>query len=234
MQDSSKTRTALIRSKSTAFGRATRSASSDPAWIPLSKAEAPPSGKAPWGRTEEPLHAWQSPSPVRWECKDHGVIIPKDRREVCDGRPRHPIGPILRDLCRPRGVERREGHATPDHIPLCLSIPPKSGAAHPIGFLKGQSAVRIHRGSLNGRRTTGLHFRATGYCASTVGPDEARGRQSLREPDELDRRRGELDLESHRRPRRGLPDRPPPTGATSGSEPRRGSRNRSPRRGLPG
>ena len=88
-----------------------------------------------------------------------------------------------------------EGHAMPDHVHLCLSIPPKYSVAHTIGFLKGKSAVRIHRELLRERRMTGLHFVAAGYCASTVGLDEARVRQYIREQDELDRRQGELNFE---------------------------------------
>jgi putative transposase len=57
------------------------------------------------------MHEWQSLSHVRWECKYHVVIIPKYRRKVFSGRLRHQIGPILRDLCRQRGVELLEGHA---------------------------------------------------------------------------------------------------------------------------
>ena len=83
----------------------------------------------------------------------------------------------------------------PDHIHLCLSIPPKYSVANTIGSLKGQSAVRIHRELLKERRMTGLHFWATGYCVSTVGLDEARVRQYIREQDERDRRPGELNLE---------------------------------------
>ena len=88
-----------------------------------------------------------------------------------------------------------EGHALPDHIHLCLSIPPKYSVAHTIGFLKGKSAVRIPRELLQERRMTGLHSWATGYGVSTVGLDEARVRQSLREPDQRDRRQGELNLD---------------------------------------
>jgi putative transposase len=88
-----------------------------------------------------------------------------------------------------------EGHAMPDHVHLCLSIPPKYSVAHTIGFLKGKSAVRIHRELLKERRMTGLHFWATGYWVSTVGLDEARVRQYIRDQDELDRRQGELNLE---------------------------------------
>jgi putative transposase len=88
-----------------------------------------------------------------------------------------------------------EGHEMPDHIRLCLSIPPKYSVANTIGFLKGKSAIRIHRELLKERRMTGLHFWATGYCVSTVDLDEARVRQYIREQDEQDRRQGELDLE---------------------------------------
>ncbi len=42
---------------------------------------------------------------------------------------------------------------------------------------------------------TGLHFWATCYCVSTVGLDEARVRQYIRDQDELDRRQGELNFE---------------------------------------
>ena len=77
------------------------------------------------------MHDWQSLSHVRWECKYHVVIIPKYRRKVFYGRLRREIGPILRELCRQRGIELMEGHAMPDHVHLCLSIPPKySVGAH--------------------------------------------------------------------------------------------------------
>ena len=42
---------------------------------------------------------------------------------------------------------------------------------------------------------TGLHCWAAGSGVSTVGLDEARVRQYIREQEELERRQGELDLE---------------------------------------
>ena len=83
----------------------------------------------------------------------------------------------------------------PDHIHLCLSIPHKDSVAFFLGFLKGKSAVRIHRELLHERRMSGLQFRAPGYCVSTVGLDESRVRQSIRDQAELEDRQGELDLE---------------------------------------
>jgi putative transposase len=141
------------------------------------------------------MHEWQSLSHVRWDCKYHVVIIPKYRRKVFYGRLRRQIGTILRDLCRQRGIELLEGHAMPDHIHLCLSIPPKYSVAFVVGFLKGKSAVRIHRELLHERRMSGLSFWATGYCVSTVGLDESRVRQYIRDQEELENRQGELDLE---------------------------------------
>ena len=141
------------------------------------------------------MHEWQSLSHVRWECKSHVVIIPKYRRKVFYGRLRRQIGGILRELCRQRGIDLVEGHAMPDHVHLCLSIPPKYSVAHSVGFLKGKSAVRIHRELLRERRTVGLHFWAVGYCVSTVGLDEAAVRQYIREQERLDGGQGHLDFE---------------------------------------
>jgi len=140
------------------------------------------------------MHEWQSLSHVRWECKYHVVFVPKYRKKAIYGRLRRNIGRVLRDLCDQRGVELLEGHAMPDHIHLCLSIPPKFSVAHTVGFLKGKSAVRIHREFLKERRMTGLSFWATGYCVSTVGLDESRVRKYIREQEKLESRQGELDL----------------------------------------
>ncbi len=87
-----------------------------------------------------------------------------------------------------------EGNASIDHVHLCLSIPPKYSVAHTIGFIKGKSAVRIHRQLLQEKRMTGLHFWATGYCVSTVGLDEARIRRYIRDQEEIENRQGDLEL----------------------------------------
>ena len=140
------------------------------------------------------MHEWQSLSHVRWECKYHVVFIPKYRRKVIYGRLRGRIRRILRDLCDQRGVELVEGHAHADHVHLCLSIPPKFSVSHTVGFLKGKSAVRIHREILQERRMTGLHFWATGYWVSTIGLDEQRVRKYIREQEQLGAHQGDLDL----------------------------------------
>ncbi len=141
------------------------------------------------------MQDWRSLSHVRWECKYHVVIIPKYRQKVFYGKTRWAVGRILRDLCRQRGVELLEGHCLADHVHMCLSIPPKFSVSHTIGFLKGKSAVRVHREIMKHRRMTGLHFWAKGYCVSTVGLDEERVRKYIREQEKLETGQGDLDLE---------------------------------------
>ena len=140
------------------------------------------------------MHDWQSLSHVRWECKYHLVFIPKYRRKVLYGKLRPKIGAILRELCRQRGIELLEGHLMPDHVHMCLSIPPKYSVSHTIGFLKGKSAVRVHRQLLHERRMTGLHFWAAGYSVSTIGLDEDRIRKYVREQEKQDSGQGDLGL----------------------------------------
>jgi len=138
------------------------------------------------------MHDFESLSHVRWECKYHVVFIPKYRRKVLFGKLRRGIGSILRGLCQQKGVELVEGRAMLDHVHLLLSIPPKYSVSHVVGFLKGKSAVRIHRELLQERRMTGLHFWATGYWVSTVGRDEEAVSRYIREQEKRDSNQGEL------------------------------------------
>ncbi len=141
------------------------------------------------------MQEWQSLSHVRWECKYHVVIVPKYRRRMLYGKLRGKIGEILRELCRQKGVMLLEGHCMPDHIHMCLSVPPKHSIAFVIGFLKGKSAIRIHRDLLREGRTYGMHFWAVGYCVSTVGLDEVRVRQYIKDQEKLETQQGTLKFE---------------------------------------
>ena len=71
------------------------------------------------------MRAWQNPSPVRWYCRYHLVIVPQYRHKAIFGTLRKDIGKSLRELCSPMGSEWVEGHAMPAHGHWCLSIPPK-------------------------------------------------------------------------------------------------------------
>jgi putative transposase len=81
-----------------------------------------------------------------------------------------------------------------DHVHMCLSIPLKYSVSHTIGFLKGKSAVGVHRELMGHRRMTGLHFWATGYWVSTVGLDEEKVRHYIRVQEQLESGQDDLDL----------------------------------------
>ena len=118
------------------------------------------------------MHDWQSLSHVRWDCKYHVVFVPEYRKKRLYGKFRKAVGAIVRELCRQKRVELIEAHLMPDHIHMCLSVPPKFSIAFIIGFLKGKSAIRIHREVLKVKKMSGMHFWSRGYCVSTVGLDE--------------------------------------------------------------
>ena len=137
------------------------------------------------------MHEWESLSHVRWDCKYHTGNGGFYYQYVLYGKLKRDLGEIIRDLCRQRGIDLLEGHLMADHVHMCLRVPPKQSIAFAIGFLKGKSAVRIHRKSGN-KRVTGLHFLARGYCVSTVGLDEATVRKYIREQEKADKQ--QLDL----------------------------------------
>ena len=88
-----------------------------------------------------------------------------------------------------------EGHLMPDHIHMCLSVPPKYSIAFVIGYLKGKSAVLIHRKVLGKKQVAGLHFWARGYCVSTVGLDEKTIRHYIREQEKVEKDQLELEFD---------------------------------------
>ena len=88
-----------------------------------------------------------------------------------------------------------EGTLRPDHVHMCLQVAPKFSIAFVIGFLKGKSAVRIHRELMSARRVKGMHFWSRGYCVSTVGLDERTVREYIRKQKEEAKRQMDLGLD---------------------------------------
>ena len=108
---------------------------------------------------------------------------------------RRGIGRIVRELCQRHGVELIEGHALSDHVHILLGIPPKFSVANTVGFLKGKSAIRIHREYLGRQRNfTGYHFWARGYCVSTVGLAEEVIRDYIRKQEADEKKQEKLEL----------------------------------------
>ena len=151
------------------------------------------------------MREYQSLSHVRWECKYHRVFVPKYRKKVLYGRTRQRIGRIFHQLCRQKEVGLIEGHAMPDHVHMVLSIPPKYSVSSVLGYLKGKSAIMIHREMERVKHGfTGKHFWAQGYFASTVGLDEEMIREYVRHQEESDDE-GQSGLFPKIAPSRGFP-----------------------------
>lgn len=51
----------------------------------------------------------------------------------------------MHDLAKRKGVTIEEMHLMPDHIHMCISIPPKYAVSNVVGYLKGKSAISIAR-----------------------------------------------------------------------------------------
>ncbi|MFN9322446.1 MAG: IS200/IS605 family transposase [Holosporales bacterium] len=113
---------------------------------------------------------YQSASHSKWDCKYHVVFVPKYRRKAMFGGIRKNLGAIFHELARQKECQIVEGHLMPDHVHMCISIPPKHAVASVIGFIKGKSAIAIARQfSGKQRNFNGESFWARGYAVSTVG-----------------------------------------------------------------
>jgi putative transposase len=80
----------------------------------------------------------------------------------------------------------------PDHVHMCIAIPPKHPVASVIGFLKGKSAIAVARLCGKERNFTGEHFWARGYAVSTVGFELEQVRTYIREQDAADGAEGQF------------------------------------------
>jgi putative transposase len=145
-------------------------------------------GKAPRGKGGSRMKDWRNQSHVKWDCKYHVVIVPKYRSKKAFGRVRGELGEIFKQLCRQKGLELVEGKAAVDHVHMLLSVPPKYSVAMAVGYLKGKSAIRVHRDLLKTQGTLfGRAFWSRGYCVSTVGLDEAMITQYIQNQEKLER-----------------------------------------------
>jgi putative transposase len=131
---------------------------------------------------------YQNLSHSKWDCKYHVVFVPKYRRKVMFGEIRQSLGSIFHELARQKECRIIEGHLMPDHVHMCIEIPPKYAVSSVIGFLKGKSAIAIAR-QFRGKQSnfTGEHFWARGYAVSTVGFELEAVKRYIREQDIADK-----------------------------------------------
>jgi putative transposase len=98
------------------------------------------------------------------------VFVPQRRRKALFGHIRKALGPIFHELARQKACRLLEGHALPDHVHMCIEIPPTHAVASGLGFLKGKSAIAIARQcSGRERHFPGEHFWARGDAVAPVG-----------------------------------------------------------------
>ncbi|GAB3395941.1 IS200/IS605 family transposase [Azotobacter armeniacus] len=133
------------------------------------------------------MRDYQSLTHTKWDCKYHVVFIPKRRKKAIFGAIRKHLGELLHELARQRECRIVEGHLMPDHVHMCISIPPKHSVSYVVGYIKGKSAISIARRFMGkAKNFTGENFWARGYFVSTVGLNEGVVRAYIRNQEKED------------------------------------------------
>ena len=108
---------------------------------------------------------------------------------------RQSLGSVFHALARQKECRIVEGPLLPDHVHLCIEIPPKYAVSSIIGFLKGKSAYAFGGAKLYAiarqfkgkqRNFNGESFWARGYAVSKVGFELEAVRRYIREQEVAD------------------------------------------------
>ena len=137
---------------------------------------------------------------TKWNCKYHIVFAPKFRRQIIYGRLKTEIGKILRTLCERKEIEILEANLCADHIHMLIAIPPKYSVSQIsvsqiMGYLKGKSSLMIfdrfaHMKYKYGNR----HFWCRGYYVDTVGRNQKKIAEYIKNQLKEDYRADQLSL----------------------------------------
>ena len=111
----------------------------------------------------------KSLSHTKWKCQYHIVFIPKYRKKQLYGRIKEDVREIISTLCKYKDVEIVEGAVCPDHVHICVSIPPKLSVSSFMGYLKGKSTLMIYDRHPELQSKWSKAFWARGYYVATVG-----------------------------------------------------------------
>ena len=96
----------------------------------------------------------RSLSHTKWDCKYHVVFIPKYRRKRIFGKLRGHLGEILHELAKQKQSRIVEGHLRPDHVHMCISIPPKFSVSRSWALSKARAPSQSHETSWVGGGTS--------------------------------------------------------------------------------
>ncbi len=133
---------------------------------------------------------YQNLTHSKWGCKYHVVFVPKRRRQVLFGKTRRQGGEIFHARARQKECQILEGYRMPDHVHMCIAIPPKHPVAAVIRLLKGKRAIAMARLCGKERNFRSEHFWARGYAVSPVGFELEQVRPCIRDQEEADETRG--------------------------------------------
>jgi putative transposase len=103
------------------------------------------------------------------------------------GQVKMDVREVLRKLCEYKGVGILAGAVCPDHVHMCLTIPPKFSVSEFVGFLKGKSALMIFDRHPELKKHGDRHFWARGYYVDTVGRNEEQIRRYIKDQEESDK-----------------------------------------------
>lgn len=132
--------------------------------------------------------SYESLSHSKWDCKYHVVFVPKYRKKMLYGKIRKFLWPLFHDLASHRSCKILEGHMVQDHVHMLIMIPPKYySVAEVIGYMKRKSVIAVAR-QFGGRKRNfnGEHFWTCGYAVSTVGSEEEKIKEYIRNQEQLD------------------------------------------------
>lgn len=142
-----------------------------------------------------------------WECKYHIVFAPKYRRQAIYGKIKTDIGKILRMLCDRKGIEIIEAELCKDHVHMLVRIPPKYSISSVVGYLKGKSALMIFDRHANLKYKYGnRHFWCRGYYVSTVGKNEKKIAEYIRNQLQEDIAEDQISMREYIDPFTGKPE----------------------------
>ena len=104
------------------------------------------------------------------------------------GKIREYLGQVFRELSQQRGSEILEGHMVIDHVHMLIRILPKYATSEVIWYIKGKNAIAVAKQFVGRQRNfNGERFWARGYAVSTVGFNELKVREYIRNQEHLDK-----------------------------------------------
>ena len=141
-------------------------------------------------------------------CKYHIVFTPKYRRQIIYGQLKREKGAILRTLCDRKGIRIIEASCCKDHIHMYVEIPPKYSVSSVVGYLKGKSSLIIFDRHANLKYKFGnRHFWCKGYYVDTVGRNEKKIAEYVRNQLQEDQISDQISLREYIDPFTGEPVR---------------------------